>query len=69
MLKLSATSALVMLWAGEGCCRSERGRCYLGGLDLSGGRELYRRCNEVWPHYAEVIRNRKFGVFRLLENR
>ncbi len=66
--KLTATSALVLLWAGEEGCRSERGRRYLSRLDLSGGRELFQRCNAIWPHYGEVIRNRKFGVRHLIES-
>ncbi|MEE9912845.1 MAG: class I SAM-dependent methyltransferase [Deltaproteobacteria bacterium] len=67
MTKLSSTSALVLLWAGKECYQSERAQNYLSRLELEEGRELYGQCRDIWPHYDEVIKNRKFGVFRLIE--
>jgi len=37
-------------------------------LDLSAGDELYKNCSAVWEPYHEIIKNRKFGVFSLLES-
>lgn len=66
MLKLSSTSALVLLWA-QGCYKTKMAKDFLKQLDLSEGETLYKNCDEVWPHYAEVIKNRKFGVFNLIK--
>ena len=56
---LSDTSALVMLWA-QGAVHTSRGaRAYLKLLDLDAGRGLLARCGRVWPHYDQVIKNRK----------
>ncbi len=67
MLKLSSTSALVLLWAEQECYKGESARYYLSQLDLEEGKALYKQCEEVWPYYDEVIKNRKFGVFSLIE--
>lgn len=68
MTKLSSTSALVLLWARQGCYKSRKARQYLSRLDLGAGQDLYERCVQVWPYYHEVIRNRKYGVFHLIED-
>jgi hypothetical protein len=65
-VRLSSTSALVLLWAQQECYRGTRARDYLGQLDLDEGRDLYERCREICPYYDEVIKNRKFGVFHLV---
>ncbi len=65
-MKLSATSALVLLWARQECYASVHSRAYLDQLDLSEGESLYGQCKEIWPYYHEVIKNRKFGVFSLI---
>lgn len=67
MLKLSSTSALVLLWARQECCQSKRARDYLSRLDLEDGKMLYERCKEICPYYDEVIKNRKFGVINLIK--
>lgn len=66
-LKLSSTSALVLLWAQQECYQSESAKNYLGQLDLSEGESLYNWCKEVCPFYDEVIKNRKFGVLSLVK--
>ena len=66
MLKLSSTSALVLLWAGQECYKSKQARAFLDQLDLEEGRSLYEQCEKVCFYYDEVIRNRKFGVFNLI---
>ncbi len=67
MSKLSATSALVLLWASKECYTSKKAKDYLKILDLESGKDLYDRCKTIWPHYDEVIKNRKFGVFTLIK--
>jgi hypothetical protein len=66
MLKLSSTSALVLLWARQECYPSENARNYLSLLDLSAGNALYEQCQQICSYYGEVIKNRKFGVFDLI---
>ena len=65
MLKLSSTSALVLLWAKDKCYRSQNAKDYLRLLDLSSGKNLYEECFKIWQFYDEVIINRKFGVLDL----
>jgi hypothetical protein len=67
MLKLSSTSALVLLWAQQDCYQSKRALDYLSRLDLEEGKALFNKCHEAWPHYAEIIKNRKFGVLSLID--
>lgn len=67
MLKLSSTSALVLLWAQQECYQSKKAKDYLKQLDLAEGKILYERCKEVCPYYDEVIKNRKYGVFTLIK--
>ena len=66
MENLSATSALVQLWAGDICYQGKNARSYLEKLDLKSGKLLYRQCCGIWPHYGEVINNRKFGILHLI---
>lgn len=66
-MKLSSTSALVLLWAGQDFCESSRAKQYMSQLDLDEGAVLYQQCENVWPHYAEVIKNRKHGILSLIE--
>lgn len=66
MTKLSATSALVQLWAQQDCYQTKPARQYLSQLDLDEGRILHEQCRTVWPYYDEVIKNRKFGVAHLI---
>jgi len=64
---LSATSALVLLWSGPESYRSREARRYLDLLDLSAGLPLHERCSGIWPHYGEVIKNRKHCIIELME--
>ncbi len=59
-ISLSATSALVLLWSGVELYRAPIVREYWKRLDLSAGRALFNRCNEVWPDYDQIIQNRKW---------
>ncbi len=67
MTKLSATSALVLLWGDHKSYKSECAKDYLSQLDLSEGRSLYEQCENICPYYAEVIKNRKYGVLHLVK--
>ncbi len=66
-MKLSATSALVLLWARQSCYKSNKARDYLNLLNLEEGKLLYDSCMEICPYYDEVIKNRKYGIFKLIE--
>lgn len=58
-MSLSDTSALVLLWAQGAAHTSKNARMYLESLNLDSGAELFKKCNAVWNHYDEVIKNRK----------
>jgi hypothetical protein len=64
---LSATSALVLLWSGPESYSSREARRYLELLDLGAGIPLHERCSGIWPHYGEVIKNRKHCIMELME--
>lgn len=66
MLKLSSTSALVLLWAGQACYQTKTALHFLSQLNLQEGRALYTRCRAIFP-YAEVIKNRKFGIMYFIK--
>lgn len=61
-IRLSATSALVLLWSGSEIYRTPAAQEYWSRLDLSSGKELYGRCHTVWPYYDQVIKNRKWCI-------
>ena len=58
-MSLSDTSALVLLWAQGVAHTSKNARTYLESLNLDSGAVLFKKCNAVWNHYDEVIKNRK----------
>ncbi len=62
---ISSTSALALLWADGKIHRGALAKKYLKDLELGPGRGLLSRCNQVWPHYGEVIKNRKDCILRL----
>ena len=64
---LSDTSALVLLWLSDGFFETETARDYVRGLDKSAGLPLYRTGSAVWPHYGEVITNRKYAIRHLAQ--
>lgn len=68
MIHISGTSALVLLWGGREAYKSKLAQKYLEQLDLSSGYELYNECNKIWEPYHEILRNRKYGVFSLVES-
>ena len=62
MIKLSSTSALVLLWLQQECFSTKTALEYLNQLDMEEGEILYEQCHAICPYYSEVIKNRKFGV-------
>lgn len=62
---LSSTSALVLRWADGKAHTSAPAQRFLGMLDLGPGEGIMRECDRFWPHYPEVIRNRKSCVLDL----
>jgi O-methyltransferase involved in polyketide biosynthesis len=63
--QLSASSAAVLHWVGADTYVSPQSAAYLSKLDLSAGEALYNRCDEIWPHMGQVIKNRKYAVQKL----
>ena len=61
--QLSPTSALVLLWAEKDSYHGQIAKRFFDTLDLSSGRPLLHEMNEIWSHYDQVIKNRKFGVW------
>jgi len=57
----------VLLWSGHESYHSAKAKKFLGKLDTRAGKFLYRQCNIICPYYAEVIKNRKFGVQHLVQ--
>ena len=68
MHKISETSAAVLLWALKGIYQSTAATQYLAKLDLSAGVALNKACTAIWPHYGELILNRKFGILQLCQS-
>ena len=62
---ISETSALVLLLADGAVHTSKSARTYLESLNLNAGRELFQRCNDIWDHYDEVIKNRKHCILNV----
>lgn len=59
---LSATAALVMLWAERTLYSSSVVQAYLNSLDMSAGIDLYDECQTIWSDYSNVINNRKWLI-------
>ena len=53
------TAALVLLLSQNAVHTSPYSRKYLAALNLDSGRRMLSVCNKIWPHYDEVIQNRK----------
>lgn len=60
--RVSDTASLILLWAENAVHTSAYSRSYTELLNLDFGRDLFTRCNAVWPHYGEVIKNRKHCI-------
>jgi O-methyltransferase involved in polyketide biosynthesis len=68
-LRLHPTAALVILWSLPLYARGPPSvRKFVEMLDLSSGKDLFRRCNAICNWYDEVILNRKHFIKSLIES-
>ena len=65
---LASTSALVLLWEESEIHTSELSQHYKKLIDLNSGRKLITKCNQVWAHYDQVIKNRKNCILNIVNN-
>lgn len=65
---LASTSALVLLWEGAEIHTSKLSQHYRKLIDLNAGRKLVAKCNQVWAHYDQVIKNRKNCILNIVNN-
>lgn len=66
-ITLSATSALVLQFAGTESYPHRLTQRYLASLDLSAGTAMRLALDRVWPHFDEWTKNRKFGIQAFLK--
>ncbi len=67
-LRLHPTAALVILWSLPLYARGPPpAREFVEMLDLSSGKDLFRRCDAICDWYGEVILNRKHFIKCLIE--
>lgn len=66
LFSLSEVSSADILCVKDSVYKTEEVKKYLNALDVSAGKRLFSKCSEIYGGYAEVIRDRKFGVFSLL---
>ena len=66
--QLSATSAMVLLWAKEEIYQTGYAKQYLDTVDLEAGHPLRLECEKAWDHCHEILRNRKHTIFKLIES-
>ncbi|MGC6475900.1 MAG: class I SAM-dependent methyltransferase [Parvibaculales bacterium] len=66
-MRLSHTSAFVLLLLGADIYKTQAAKTYLTKLDLSAGQPLYDQMMAYWPHYDQIIKNRKHAVLQLIE--
>lgn len=66
--KLSPTSSSVLLWMDGRIYESDFSQKFLDRVNLDSGRELMSKCDQVWPHYGMVIRNRKHCILNLTKH-
>lgn len=62
MAAMARGSMAVMIWARGEATPSAGARRYVGAINTDGGRGMVERCEGIWPHYGEVIRNRKHHI-------
>ena len=68
----SSTSALVLLLATDSITdvvhTSQAAKRYLDTLYLAPGQEMYAKCMRFWPHYPDVIKNRKTCILEMTDD-
>ena len=57
---------MALLWADGAVHTCRHSKKYLNLLDLDSGRALHSECVRIWPHYGEVIKNRKKCIMDLV---
>lgn len=65
---LSSTSALVLLWADGDIHTSSMSKKFLDMLNLESGEEVLKQCDCFWPHYSEILKNRKSCILGIAKN-
>lgn len=68
MQDISATSALVLIMAGQDSYQSHAAKHFFSQLNLAEGEELYQKCQKICDHYDNVIKNRKHGIAHLIHH-
>lgn len=68
MTRLSDTSALVSLLAGNRIHSGRYATKYRSMLDLEAGRPMLDSCLSVWPHLDELVINRKWCILQEIIN-
>ena len=63
--ELSATSAYVLLLSGKESYPLSDANGYFDCLDLTPGKSYFDNCFKIWPHYDQVIKNRKFTINKI----
>ena len=66
--KISSTSAFVILLTMGEIHTSKIAKKFLDMLNLHSGKHLLTKSNQFWPHYSEVIKNRKSCILDLANN-
>ena len=55
----------MLLWEDGAVHTSRASQEFRSRLDASAGRELLQQCDAAWPHYSEIVRNRKHCILTL----
>ena len=64
---LSSTSALVLLWVQGEIHTSTFAQKFLDMLNLDSGKKILEQCKNFWPHYSEILKNRKSCILDLVK--
>ena len=68
MYKVSATSALVLLWTDQSIYDSPSAQKFFGKISLDAGEPLRKELEMKDLHFYEEVTNRKYGVKKLCAN-
>lgn len=65
---LSATSSLVLLWAGRESYSHSNTQKYLDHIEKKMDKSLVKEFKSIWPFYDQVIKNRKYAIKKMAFN-
>lgn len=68
LFSLSENSAADILCVADSIYKTDEAKKYLKMLDASAGKRLFEICSEIYAGYAESIRDRKYGVLKLVDD-